>query len=135
MDGKNTYYVGDLVGLKAIDETGAFLGTVTGVLMTKQQCLEIAAGKTAEELAEYERIRAEQKKATDAHMREFERRIRENPGTVPNPAKAIKAERRKFDKTPKIKTFLVPFVSAYVSDVDLENGFLRLVNAEGLMDL
>ncbi len=132
---KDTFYVGDLVGLRAVDETGAFVGTVMNVLMTKQQCLEIAVGKTAEELAELERVRREALAETEAHMREFDRKLKENPGAVPNAAKARKAERRKFDRSPKIRTFLVPFVGAYVGDVEPENGVLHLKNVNGLMEI
>jgi ribosomal 30S subunit maturation factor RimM len=131
-----TYYVGDLIGLRALDETGAFVGTVTGVLMTKQQCLEIAAGMTPDDLAELERKRVEAQAEADEKIREFERKIRENPGSVPNPEKALRAKKKKWNAAvPKPKTFLVPFVSAYVREVEPENGTLRLTDVNGLMDI
>ena len=131
-----TYYVRDLVGLRAVDETGAFVGTVVSVLMTKQQCLEIALGMTAEELTELERVRAERTAEAEARIREFERKIAEKPGSVPNPEKAVKARRKKLEAAiPKAKTFLVPFVDAYVPSVDPENGTLTLADVKDLMEL
>jgi|GEM_PF-4856780 len=133
---EGTYYVRDLVGLRAFDETGAFVGTVVGVLLTKQQCLEIASGKTPEELEELEKIRAEALAEADRTIRAFERKIRENPGSVPNPEKALKSRRKKLEAAiPKAETFLVPFVSAYVGDADPVQGTIALRNVGGLMNL
>ena len=133
---ENTYYVGDLVGLRALDETGAFVGTVTGVLMTKQQCLEIAVGLTPDDLAELEQKRLEAKTRADDLFRAYERKVRENPGSVPNPEKALKAKKKKlYAEIPKAKTFLVPFVGAYVGAVEPESGTIRLTDVNGLMDI
>ena len=133
---KDTYYVGDLVGLRAVDEAGGLVGTVVSVLMTKQQCLEIAAGLEPDGLAELEEKRRAAKADADVAMKEYERKINEKPGAVPNVEKALKSKRRKLDAAiPKIPTFLVPFVDAYVGDVDPENGLICLRNVNGLMEL
>ncbi len=133
---ENTYYVGDLVGLRAVDEADELVGTVVNVLMTKQQCLEIAAGLTPEELAELEEERRKAKAGADAAMKEYERIIKEKPGAVPNVEKALRSKRRKLDAAiPKAKTFLVPFVNAYVGDVEPDRGLIHLRNATDLMEL